>query len=118
MAPDYVLIHESKLPAFIDAFRRTIQLWFGDRPQSSPDFARLISVDYFDHVARLINNRDSGDVVIGGDMDREERYIGPTLITNIDYSESVLMGDEIFGPVLPVLTYKGIRDAIAYINKK
>ncbi|SAM08979.1 hypothetical protein [Absidia glauca] len=118
VAPDYVLIHESKLPAFVDAFRRTIQLWFGDRPQSSPDFARLISVDHFDHVARLINNRDSGDIVMGGDMDREERYIGPTLITNIDYSESVLMGDEIFGPVLPVLTYKGIRDAIAYINKK
>ncbi|KAI8342646.1 Aldehyde/histidinol dehydrogenase [Chlamydoabsidia padenii] len=118
VAADYVLIHESKLTAFVDAYGRTVKSWFGDNPKESPDFARMVSVDHFDHVARLVEQRDSGDIVFGGDMDREERYISPTLITNIDYSESVLMGVEIFGPVLPLLTYKCIDDAIVYVNKK
>ncbi|CAO3596680.1 unnamed protein product [Absidia cylindrospora] len=118
VAADYVLIHESKLDAFVASFGRTIKKWFGDNPQNSQDFARMISDTHFDHVARLVNSRESGDIVIGGGMDRDERYVAPTLITNLDYSESVLMGDEIFGPVLPVLTFKKINDAVNYVNKK
>ncbi|KAI8092472.1 Aldehyde/histidinol dehydrogenase [Halteromyces radiatus] len=118
VAADYVLIHESKLAGFIDAFAKTIKKWFGENPRHSSHFARMVTVNHFDHVARLLNERQSGDIVIGGDMHRDERYIGPTLVTNIAYSESVLMGDEIFGPVLPVLTYKEIDDAISYVNKK
>ncbi|CAO3614280.1 unnamed protein product [Cunninghamella echinulata] len=118
VAVDYVLIHESKLNAFIDAFGKVVKKWFGDNPKQSKDYARIISHTHFDHVARLLNQRQSGDIVLGGDLDRDERYIAPTLITNIKYTESVLMEDEIFGPILPVLTFKHINEAISYVNKK
>ncbi|ORZ19777.1 Aldehyde/histidinol dehydrogenase [Absidia repens] len=118
VAADYVLIHESELDAFVDAFKKTVKKWFGDDPRSSHDLARMVSVKHFDHVAGLVHRRQSGDIAIGGDMDRDECYIAPTLIINIEYSESVLMGDEIFGPVLPVLVYKKVNDAISYVNRK
>ncbi|CAO3621116.1 unnamed protein product [Cunninghamella blakesleeana] len=118
VAVDYVLIHESKLNAFIDAFGKTVKKWFGDNPKQSKDFARIITETHFNHVSRLINERQSGDIVLGGEVDRAERYIAPTLIANIKYTESVLMEEEIFGPVLPILAFKHIDEAISYVNKK
>ncbi|ORX62348.1 aldehyde dehydrogenase [Hesseltinella vesiculosa] len=118
VAPDYVLIHESLLQPFTLAFQATVKKWFGDNPKNSPHLARLISDRHFDHVAHMLNHRDSGDVVVGGDTDRAQRFIAPTLVVNVSPLESTLMDDEIFGPVLPVLTYRKLEDAVAYINKK
>ncbi|KAI8066700.1 Aldehyde/histidinol dehydrogenase [Gongronella butleri] len=118
VAPDYVLLHESLVEPFTQAFKSTVTKWFGANPKLSGHFARMVSERHFDHVARLIAERESGDVVVGGDMDRETRYIAPTLITGVSPLESVLMGDEIFGPVLPVIAYRHLDEALAYISSK
>ncbi|CAO3650122.1 unnamed protein product [Cunninghamella echinulata] len=117
IAVDYVLCPESKLDEFVNAFRGTVKEWFGENPKNSKDYARLVHVRHVDRIQGLIQNRKSGAIAFGGEVDRDERYIAPTLITDVKFNDEVLMGDEIFGPVLPVITYNDLDEAIANIKK-
>lgn len=118
IAVDYVLLPEDKMDAFAEAFRKTINKWFGPDPKQSKDYARIVSTRHVDRIMSMLNNRKSGAIAVGGDYDREERYIAPTLVTDVKFDDEVLMGDEIFGPILPVIPYKNLDDAIHMINKK
>lgn len=106
------------MDAFAEAFRKTINKWFGPDPKQSKDYARIVSTRHVDRIMSMLNNRKSGAIAVGGDYDREERYIAPTLVTDVKFDDEVLMGDEIFGPILPVIPYKNLDDAIHMINKK
>ncbi|KAL1936742.1 hypothetical protein VTP01DRAFT_876 [Rhizomucor pusillus] len=117
IAVDYVLLPEDKMDAFAEAFRKTINKWFGPDPKQSKDYARIVSTRHVDRIMSMLNNRKSGAIAVGGDYDREERYIAPTLVTDVKFDDEVLMGDEIFGPILPVIPYKNLDDAIHMINK-
>lgn len=66
----------------------------------------------------LINNRQSGQIITGGQSDREDRYIAPTVISNVDFHDVKLMGDEIFGPILPIITYNDIEEPMGLISKQ
>lgn len=66
----------------------------------------------------MLNNRKSGEIAVGGEIDRADRYIAPTLVVNVKHDDPSLMSDEIFGPVLPVITYNNIEEAIGLINKR
>ncbi|ORX52739.1 aldehyde dehydrogenase [Hesseltinella vesiculosa] len=117
IAVDYVLCPASRVDDFVKAFSATIKEWFGENPKHSKDYARMVSVRHVDRIAGLIENRQSGGIVFGGDVDRDERYIAPTLITDVKFNDQVLMGDEIFGPVLPVIAYNELDEAITLIKK-
>ncbi|KAI8081614.1 Aldehyde/histidinol dehydrogenase [Halteromyces radiatus] len=117
IAVDYVLCPAARLDEFTNAFRKTIKEWFGENPKNSKDYARLVSVRHVDRIAGIIENRKSGGIVFGGDVDRDSRYIAPTLITDVKFNDDVLMGEEIFGPVLPVITYNNLDEAITLIKK-
>ncbi|CAO3595609.1 unnamed protein product [Absidia cylindrospora] len=117
IAVDYVLCPASQLDAFVSAFTKTVKQWFGENPKNSKDYARLVSVRHVDRIAGMIENRKSGGIQFGGQVDRDERYIAPTLITDVKFDDDVLMGDEIFGPVLPVITYNELDEAITMIKK-
>lgn len=114
IAPDYLLLHENIQAEFLDALRDRIQEFFGEQPAQSPDLARIVDERQFDRLAVLLK---SGSAFLGGDIDRAERYIAPTILTDVDW-ESPIMQEEIFGPILPVLTYQELDQAIAQINAR
>ena len=87
--------------------------FFGDDPQLSPDYGRIINERHFDRINRLI---DSNKVFVGGKSDKADLYISPTILENVSIEDAV-MGQEIFGPVLPVITYNNINEAIDFVNK-
>ncbi|KAI9498249.1 Aldehyde/histidinol dehydrogenase [Zychaea mexicana] len=115
---DYVLIPKNKLEPFVDALRKTITDWFGANPKESKDYGRIVSVRHFDRIMDLLDRRQSGSIVIGGDTDREARYIAPTVVTNVSFNDPGLMTEEIFGPILPIVTYNELEDAVAMIKRQ
>ncbi|KAF9181376.1 Aldehyde dehydrogenase [Haplosporangium sp. Z 27] len=117
VAPDYLLMTAAAEEKFIPALKKTIGEMYGLDPQRSNDYARIINERQFQRLTKLLNERKSGDIVIGGQTDEKELYIAPTVIVNIDREENI-MEDEIFGPLLPVIRVSDVEDAIEYINSK
>lgn len=113
VAPDYLLVDKAIKPKLVHALKETIAKFFGDNPQDSPDYGRII---HQRHYERLKSFLGQGTVVYGGDYNDAERYLGPTLLDNVQM-DSPLMQEEIFGPVLPIVEYNSLDDAIAYVNK-
>ncbi|KAH8864030.1 Fatty aldehyde dehydrogenase isoform 3 [Schistosoma japonicum] len=116
VAADYVLCHEKIVSVFKEKVEETIMQFLGDNPQNSPDYARIINVRHFQRLTGLLK-QTKGKVVIGGMSDANDNYIAPTVVLDID-EEDILMQDEIFGPILPVLSVKSPSDAIRIINSK
>ncbi len=107
VAPDYLLVHRSMKEPLLAAMKACVTDFFGADPKASPDYGRIVSERHFDRLAGFV----TGDVVIGGQTDRAARYIAPTVLDNAKMSDKV-MEDEIFGPVLPVLVYETLDEAI------
>ncbi len=108
VAPDYVLVHESKKDELLDLVQKNIKEFFGDDAKSSPDFPRIINNKNFLRLKSLI---DKDKVAFGGDSDFKELYIGPTIMKDVDFSDRV-MQEEIFGPILPVISYSSLEDIV------
>jgi aldehyde dehydrogenase (NAD+) len=120
VAPDHLYVHESVKDRFIAACREVIAERFGNTPEAqrqNPDFTRVINQRHTQRIAGLLHDaKDKGaKVLIGGDVDIAGCYIAPTLIDNVPASASI-MSEEIFGPVLPVITYRDINEVIREIN--
>jgi aldehyde dehydrogenase (NAD+) len=112
VAPDYLLVQKALKPALIKKLLEYVKIFFGEKPQQSPDFARIVNDRQFD---RLVNLLDEGKILIGGQSDKSDRYIAPTLIDQVS-PNSKIMSEEIFGPILPILEYDQLSDAIAFVN--
>ncbi|WP_414514453.1 aldehyde dehydrogenase [Nostoc sp. PCC 9305] len=114
IAPDYLLVNKTIKKDLIDGLEKSLKEFYGENPASSPDYARIISEKHFE---RLVSFLKDGKVVIGGENQPSERYIAPTLIDNVSLEDSV-MQEEIFGPILPIIEYTDIAEAIALINSR
>lgn len=114
VAPDYLLITEKAKKPFFEAVQKEIKKFYGENPASSPDFARIINDRHWARVEKLLHK---GKIVIGGESDRKTRYIAPTIIDGISPKDPI-MQEEIFGPVLPVITITSLDDAISFINER
>ncbi|MEH2079639.1 MAG: aldehyde dehydrogenase [Nostoc sp.] len=114
IAPDYLLVNKTIKKDLIDGLEKSLKEFYGENPVDSPDYARIISQKHFD---RLVSFLKDGEVVIGGENQPSERYIAPTLIDNVSLEDSV-MQEEIFGPILPMIEYTDIAEAIALINSR
>ncbi|MEH1949566.1 MAG: aldehyde dehydrogenase [Nostoc sp.] len=114
IAPDYLLVNKTIKKDLIDGLEKSLKEFYGDNPVNSPDYARIISQKHFE---RLVSFLKDGKVVIGGENQPSERYIAPTLIDNVSLEDSV-MQEEIFGPILPIIEYTDIAEAIALINSR
>ncbi|MEJ8757282.1 aldehyde dehydrogenase [Pontibacter sp. H259] len=112
VAPDYVLVHEEVKEDLIQQLDKCIQEFYGPEPASSPDFARIINKKHFE---RLSNMLTPDHIRIGGLTNATENYIAPTVLDGITW-EHPAMKEEIFGPILPVLTFENLDEAIASIN--
>jgi aldehyde dehydrogenase (NAD+) len=113
IAPDYVLIQKDMKTHFIDFLKQEITKAYGENPSISPDFARIINTKNWERLVKMI---DTEKVIFGGQTDRDNCYIAPTLIEETSL-ESDLMKDEIFGPILPILTYENENEMDAIIAK-
>jgi aldehyde dehydrogenase (NAD+) len=108
IAPDYLLVPETLAEDFLSLMKKNVRRFFGDDPRTSPDFARIVNHRHFD---RLSGYLEDGRIVIGGESERDERYIAPTILAEVPEGARSL-DEEIFGPILPVLTYRGLDEAI------
>jgi len=114
IAPDYVMVDETVAQKFIAEMKSAIEAFFGKDPKKSPDYPRIISQRHFDRVSGLISG---GTAATGGESDRDSRYIAPTLLTDV-HPDAEVMREEIFGPVLPVMTYSVLDEAISFITSR
>jgi aldehyde dehydrogenase (NAD+) len=114
IAPDYVLIEETLRLPFIEALRDAIARFYGPEPKSSESYGRIVDQRHF---ARLLPLMQEGRIAIGGQTDATERYIAPTVITDLP-DNAVALQEEIFGPILPVLGYRTIEEALAIVRQR
>lgn len=114
IAPDYLLVNRTIKQELLAAIGKYVKEFFGDNPETSPDYARIIDDKQF---SRLTNLLKEGEIVIGGETNPSHRYIAPTVIDNVSLDDEV-MQTEIFGAILPVITYDNLPDAIAIINSQ
>jgi len=112
VAPDYVLAHESILDALIEELKAVLLGFYGDDPQKSDEYARIINTKQFDFVSGLMKGQE---IVFGGQTDRDDRYIAPTILKNVS-PDAPVMQEEIFGPVLPVLSIKDVDEALTFVQ--
>ncbi|WP_026764730.1 aldehyde dehydrogenase [Sediminibacterium salmoneum] len=113
VAPDYVLVHESKRVQLIEALKKYIPQFYGSNAAESDAYGRIINQKQFN---RIVSYLSDGTIVYGGKYDEANLYIEPTLLDGVSV-DSNIMRDEIFGPVLPILTFSTLEEAKAIINR-
>jgi aldehyde dehydrogenase (NAD+) len=112
-APDYVLVHDRVHDGLINRMVSTIREFYGDDPKQSPDFGRIINERHHARLTRLLGDTD---VVTGGETDVSDRYVAPTILKNVGEDDAV-MQEEIFGPILPVISIPSVESAIGFVNR-
>ncbi len=119
IAPDYVLANKKIKAELESIFKEEMLEAFGANPQHSPDYARIINDGQFNRLVKQLDEAKvlGAQLIVGGKVDEKERYISPTVITQVANSNK-LMQEEIFGPILPIVYYNQIDEAINYINSK
>ncbi len=114
VAPDYLLVNKSVKSDLLEKIKQSIDEFYGKNPFESQDYGRIVNQKQFNRLNDLLKD---GKVVIGGETKSEERYISPTVIDGI-YWDYPIMQEEIFGPILPVLEYENLEEAIALVNSR
>jgi aldehyde dehydrogenase (NAD+) len=114
VAPDYLLVPQEEKEKLFALMRKHLQQFFGSNPQQSQDLARIVNRRHFERLSGMI----SGEVMIGGQTDESDLYIAPTVIDVADPDHHPAMQEEIFGPILPVIGYKTLDEAIHFVNER
>lgn len=110
---DYILAHESIKEKLVAKIKEKVEYMFGEDPKQSLAYSRIINNHHFERLKKLT---ECGDIVIGGQTDAEENYLAPTVLNNVSL-DSEIMQDEIFGPILPILTYKTKEDILSVYRR-
>ncbi|KAI9486215.1 MAG: Aldehyde/histidinol dehydrogenase [Benjaminiella poitrasii] len=119
VAPDYVLIEKDRVDEFVDICRKIIRKRFSDDPQTSDSLCRVVNERRFNALKALIDSvEDPKKIVIGGQTDRDDLYIAPTVISPVEPAGNPLMDQEIFGPILPIVPVQDLDEAIRIVNSK
>jgi acyl-CoA reductase-like NAD-dependent aldehyde dehydrogenase len=114
VAVDYLLVDRRVKQALLSRILKYTVEFYGEDASRSPDFCRIVNEQHFDRLMGLLS---AGDIILGGGSDRAGRYIAPTVIDGITGSEPI-MEDEIFGPLLPVIAYDDLSEAIEFVNSR
>jgi aldehyde dehydrogenase (NAD+) len=112
IAPDYVLTDTDTESRLVPLIAEALEGMFGEDPQASDSYGRIVNDRHFDRLASLL---ERGTIAIGGRMDRDDRYIEPTVLTGVT-PDLPVMQEEIFGPILPILRIESLEDAIEHIR--
>lgn len=114
VAPDYIYCDEAIREPLVEALKRAVAAQYGARPLENPNYGRIVNRKHFDRLAGLI---DPAKVALGGECDESSLRIAPTILDGASFSDAC-MGEEIFGPILPVLTYRTLDEALAEIDAR
>lgn len=113
-APDYVLVFKDVAQEFLAQLKAAAIEFYGADPRQSPDYGRIASARHFERLTQLIGN---GRVYHGGQHDRDDLFIAPTILVNVP-PEAMIMQEEIFGPILPVLEVDTVEETIDHVNAR
>ena len=116
VAPDYILVNRKVKNELIQAFKQSIEEFYGKNIQNSPDFGRIVNTKHFNRLSELLAIHRN-EVIFGGHTDENEQYIEPTILDGIT-PQSKIMEEEIFGPLLPIIVYDDFNEAIDIIQSK
>ena len=119
-APDYILCHKSKQDQLVAGLRENFNRFFEkDGTKTNEDYCQIINHGHFDRVKRYLDAAVEGGATIafGGKTDRDSRFIEPTVLCNVSL-DSEIMNEEIFGPLLPVLSYESFDEVVSFINER
>lgn len=114
VAPDYLFIHESVKEKFISEFTDCVKKMFGDKPFDNKDYPKMVNKKHFDRVNNLIKGEN---IIIGGSSNESTLQIAPTLLDNITPKSSI-MQEEIFGPVLPMMTFGRLSEVVNFVTAR
>ena len=114
VAPDYILCHSSVKDRLVAELRKQAVKQYGEDPLQNADYGKIINEKHFDRICGLI---DHNKVVLGGHSNRETRQIAPTILDNVTWEDAV-MQEEIFGPLLPILTFDEFDEVYALLAEK
>ncbi len=117
IAPDYVLVDESVVDQFVDQLTTAVDDFYGADPKLCADYGRIVNRRHLDRLRGLIDAGGFDEVVRGGDSDPEDRYLAPTILTGVS-PDSEVMQEEIFGPILPVLSVASVADSVRFVNQR
>ncbi|XP_064634705.1 aldehyde dehydrogenase, dimeric NADP-preferring-like isoform X2 [Lineus longissimus] len=115
VAPDYLMCSKDIQADVVTALKRAVTDAYGEDPKQSPDYCRIVSDKHFQRVEKLMNG--GGELAIGGRTDAGEKYIEPTVLTNVKLTDPI-MQEEIFGPILPIVPVENVDEAIDIINAR
>lgn len=113
IAPDYLFAHKNIKDELLAEMRKALIEFFGENPEQNDFFPRIVNEQAVTRLEKLMKD---GDIVVGGKIDRENRYIAPTIIDNVT-EDMPVMQEEIFGPILPVMTFTDTKTVVDYVNK-
>jgi len=113
-SPGYAYVHEKMADEFVAECRKAVIELYGENPKGNPDYSRIINPREVRRLAQLV---DKDKVIVGGGYDEAERYFEPTILYPVEWTDQVMQG-EIFGPILPILKYSSLHDAIAQIKRR
>jgi acyl-CoA reductase-like NAD-dependent aldehyde dehydrogenase len=112
IAPDYLFIHEEIAEQFIQELKKWIKTFYSEKPNESSDYGKIINQRHF---KRIQNYLADGEIIYGGNVLEEDLYISPTLMGGVK-PDSPVMEEEIFGPILPIMTYSNIDEVLKFIR--
>jgi len=113
-SPGYVYVHETVADEFVTECRKAVIELYGENPKENPDYSRIINAREVKRLALLI---DPEKVITGGGYDEANAYFEPTILYPVDWTDQVMQG-EIFGPILPILRYSNLDEAITQIKRR
>ncbi len=115
VAPDYVLVHQSIYDDFLNELQKAVIQFYGHNPKQNPDYGRIVTTAHTERLIRMIDENEN-QIVMGGEYQIDERYVSPTVFKNTSI-ESTLMEEELFGPLLPTMSYQTLEDIDCCLKK-
>jgi aldehyde dehydrogenase (NAD+) len=122
IAPDYLFVHEKVYFSFLEHFESTVNQFYnptGKGIENSPDFARIVNKRHFERLSRLLEDALSkgAKILFGGDLNEADCYISPTVLTDCTFDMQI-MQEEIFGPILPIISFKQDEEIVDYLQNE
>ncbi|MCE3052280.1 Aldehyde dehydrogenase 3 member H1 [Datura stramonium] len=118
VAPDYIITTKENVPKLLDAMKHELEKFYGKDPLKSGDLSRIVNANHFHRLSNLLDdNKVLGKVVHGGQRDENNLRISPTILLDVP-EDSLIMKEEIFGPLLPIITVNKVEDSIHFINAR
>lgn len=114
VAPDYILVDQSIEETFLIALKKEIEESHKNKEDIDENYVRIINTNNFDRLSKLIDN---GNVYFGGYLNRDKRFISQTILQNVSFDDEI-MQDEIFGPILPVISFNDLNEAIKMVKER